>query len=334
MIKMRHSFFALALLLATPTAQAAETLRVEQTQVTDQKAVFATVESANVVPARARIGGTVVELAVRQGDAVHPGQVIAVIGDDKQLLHIAALEAQIAAVQSQLAQARADLDRAETLARQGSGTRVAVDNARTATEVANATLKSRIAERDVARQQLTEGQVLAPVAGRVLSVPVTAGTVVLNGDPIASIAEGNYILRLRVPERHAGTLKINDPIRLDSADLGRPGTTAQVFGKITLIYPKIEEGRVVADAAVPGIGDYFVGERIRVWIGAGARTAVVIPAAYVITRFGLDYVRLQGAGGAITEIPVQRGQERPVPSMPDAIEILSGLRAGDVVVKP
>ena len=34
----------------------------------DEKAVFATVESANVVPARARIGGTVVQLAVRQGD--------------------------------------------------------------------------------------------------------------------------------------------------------------------------------------------------------------------------------------------------------------------------
>ena len=35
-------------------------------QVADEKAVFATVESANVVPARARIGGTVAELS-RQG---------------------------------------------------------------------------------------------------------------------------------------------------------------------------------------------------------------------------------------------------------------------------
>lgn len=333
---MRRTLMALAVMLLPPAAHAADTLRVQPAEVTDQKAVFATVESANVVPARARIGGTVAELAVRQGDAVRLGQVIAVIGDDKQLLHIAALDAQIGAVESQLAQTRADLERAETLFRQGSGTRVAMDNARTAMEVGTATLKARTAERDVARQQLLEGRVLAPVAGRVLAVPVTNGTVMLNGDTIAAIAESNFILRLRVPERHAGSLKVDDPIRIDGADLARPATqrTGSVFGKITLVYPKIEEGRVIADAAVPGLADYFVGERIRVWIGAGTRHAIVIPAGFVVTRFGLDYVRLQGAGGAVVETPVQRGQERPTETMPDAVEILSGLRAGDVLAKP
>ena len=45
--------------------------------VTDEKAVFATIETANVVPARARAGGTIAELKVRQGDHVEQGQVIA-----------------------------------------------------------------------------------------------------------------------------------------------------------------------------------------------------------------------------------------------------------------
>ena len=333
---MRHALLVLTALLSMPIAHAAETLRVQPAAVTDQKAVFATVESSNVVPARARIGGTVAELSVRQGDAVRLGQVIAVIGDDKQLLHIAALDAQITAVQSQLAQAQADLARAETLLRQGSGTRLTVDQARTAMEVATASMKARTAERDVARQQLAEGQVLAPVAGRVLVVPVTSGTVVLNGDPIAAIAASDYILRLLVPEQHARMLKIGDPIRIDAGDLDRPEArrSGAVFGKITLVYPKIEQGRVVADAAVAGLGDYFVGERIRVWIGAGTRQAFVIPAGFVLTRFGLDYVRLQSTGNAIVEAPVQRGAARPTPAMPDALEILSGLRAGDVLVKP
>ena len=75
----------------------------------DQKAVFATVESPNVVPARSRIGGTIASLAVRQGDTVTPGQVIAVVGDDKLLLQINSLDAQIAGLQSQLAQAQTDL---------------------------------------------------------------------------------------------------------------------------------------------------------------------------------------------------------------------------------
>ena len=51
--------------------------------VADQKAVFATVESPRIVPARARIGGTVAELAVKEGDPVKLGQVVAVVGDEK-----------------------------------------------------------------------------------------------------------------------------------------------------------------------------------------------------------------------------------------------------------
>lgn len=317
--------------LAVPPALAAETLTVRPANFADEKAVFATVESANVVPARARIGGTVAELAVHPGDVVTPGQVIAVVGDEKLLLAIAGLDAQIAAVQSQLSQAQTDLARAEVLFHQGAGTRVAMDMARTAVDVASSTLKSRTAERDVARQQLAEGRVLAPVAGRVLVVPVTNGSVVMGGDPLASIAESNYVLRLRVPERHAAALKVGDAVRVDGTDLGRSGA---LFGKLTLVYPAIQEGRVVADASVPGLGDFFVGERIRVWIGAGERAAIVIPASYVVTRFGLDYVRLQGAGGAPVETPVQSGQPRPTTAMPDALEILSGLHAGDVLVKP
>ena len=41
-------------------ALADETLTVQSATVVDEKAVFATVESASVVPARARIAGTVV----------------------------------------------------------------------------------------------------------------------------------------------------------------------------------------------------------------------------------------------------------------------------------
>jgi RND family efflux transporter MFP subunit len=331
---MRRLAFVLAALLATPAVipvRAAETLTVQQANVADEKAVFATVESANVVPARARIGGTVAELSVHAGDVVQPGQVIAIVGDDKLLLTIAGLDAQIAAAQSQLSQAQTDLTRAEALFRQGAGTRVALDLARTAMEVATSTMKARTAERDVARQQLVEGRVLAPVAGRVLTVPVTKGTVVLGGDPLASIAESNFILRLRVPERHSSTLKTGDTVRVDGAELGRSGAW---FGKVTLVYPTIQEGRVVADAEVPGLGDFFVGERIRVWIGAGERPAFVIPESYVVTRFGLDYVRRQQPGGEAVETPVQRGQPRPTTAMPDALEILSGLHAGDVLVKP
>ena len=193
---------------------------MQRTNLTDEKAVFATVESPNVVPARARIGGTVASLSVRQGDAVTQGQVIAVVGDEKLLLQINSLDAQIAGLQSQLAQAQTDLARAETLFRQGAGPRTTLDQARTAVEVAASALRARTAERAVAQQNLEEGQVLAPVAGRVLTVPLTRGTVVLNGDTIATIGEQPFLLRLRMPERHAVSLKPGDPVRIDAGQLG------------------------------------------------------------------------------------------------------------------
>jgi hypothetical protein len=50
-----------------------------------------------------------------------------------------------------------------------------------------------------------------------------------------------------------------------------------------------------------------------------------------VTRFGLDYVRRR-VGAAVLETPVQRGRAMPTAAMPDAVEILSGLAAGDVLV--
>jgi RND family efflux transporter MFP subunit len=320
---------AVALVLAVglvAMARAETNFTVSLGELTDQKAVFATVESPNVVPARARIGGTVASLAVRQGDPVTQGQVIAIVADDKLLLQIGSLDAQIAGLQSQLAQAQTDLMRSETLFRQGVGPRTTMDQARTAVEVATSVLRARTAERAVAQQNLQEGQVLAPVAGRVLTVPLTKGSVVLNGDTLATIGEQPFMLRLRIPERHAASLKVGDAIRLDAEQLGAAGSAE---GSITLIYPRIEEGRVVADARVADLGSYFVGDRIRVWINAGARQAFVVPAGFVATRFGLDYVRLRRPDGTVVEAPVQRGQE-----LKDGLEILSGVTAGDVLVQP
>jgi RND family efflux transporter MFP subunit len=320
---------ALAALSFQP-ASAEDTFRVATSKIADEKAVFATVESANIVPARARIGGTVAELSVKEGDEVRHGQVVATVGDEKLALQMKSLDAQISGLEAQLAQAKSDLDRAEDLFAKGTIPKTRLDEARTAFNVATNSHRSRVAERSVIEQQLAEGKVLAPTAGRVLKVPVTAGTVILSGEPVATIAEKNFVLRLRVPERHARFLKAGDPVRLDGEELGASKAT---FGSIKLVYPQIEDGRVVADAQVDGLGDYFVGERIRVWVSSGERDTVVVPSSFIVTRFGIDYARIR-KGNDVIDVPVQRGRDLPRPDMPDALEILSGLKSGDVLVKP
>jgi len=321
---------SLLLALLAQRALAQESFTVAPKQMTDEKAVFATVESANIVPARARIGGTVAELSVKEGDEVQQGQVVATVGDEKLVLQLKSLDAQIAGLEAQLTQTKTDFDRAEDLFSKGTIPKTRLDETRTAFNVATNAHRARVAERSVVEQQLSEGKVLAPTAGRVLQVPVTTGTVILAGEPVARIAEKNFVLRLRVPERHARFLKAGDSVRVDTEALGANGAQ---FGIIKLVYPQIEDGRVVADAQVKGLGDYFVGERIRVWVSGGARESITVPGKFIVTRFGIDYARVR-QGDAAIDVPVQRGREVPTPAMPDALEILSGLKAGDVLVRP
>lgn len=308
----------------------AEGLTVAPRSVTDEKAVFATVESISVVPARGRIGGIIVQLNVREGDPVASGQAIAVIGDEKLALQMKSLDAQIEALQAQSNQARIDFTRIEGLVERGTLPRVRFDEAQTALNVAENGLRARTAERAVVQQQLNEGQVLAAASGRVLKKLVAVGSVVLPGDPIAMIAQQNFKLRLRVPERHARFLKAGDKIRYDGAEFGEGVSQS---GVIDLVYPQIEDGRVIADATVEGLGQYFVGDRLRVWISGGVRTAYVIPSSYVTTRFGIDYVRIRKADRTI-DAPVQRGRDLPGPDLPDGLEILSGVHDGDQLVRP
>lgn len=326
---LRSGLFAAIVLAALPAeahTQSNETFIVSQGLIADRKAVFATVESVDTVAARARIGGTIGELRVDEGDAVAAGDVLAVVVDDRLAPQIGAANASAAALAAQLEQARIDLTRAEDLFERGIFPQARLDQARTQVDVLEGQLASARQERAVLVQQSREGDVLAPSAGRVLDVPVTSGSVVLPGEAVATIASDLYLLRLRLPERHARTIEAGDPVTVDAAAL--TGDVAPT-GRIRQVYPRIEDGRVVADAVVEGLGDFFVGERVRVYVEVDERAAFVVPEDFLINRYGVDYVRLREADGHAVDIVVQRGR-----TTPDGVEILGGIAAGDVLVQP
>lgn len=328
-IAMGLSFYVWA--LSARAEPAAGSITVNTVEIADQKAVFATVESAHLVAARSRIGGTVMTLTVQDGDTVTAGQTIAVVADPTLVQQVRAFDAEITGLKAQLAQTKIDFARAQGLIHSGAISRSTLDQTQTVVSVASSSLMAKIAARDALNQQIGEGAVLAPVSGRVLLTPVTQGAVVLNGDTVATIAEQDYVLRLDVPEYHTGFLQLGDLVRIDARDVK---TASPEFGKITLIYPQIQNGRVEADATAPNLGSYFVGQRVEVWVYAGSRPGIVIPEKYIETRFGLDYVDMLTAHGSRIVVPVQRGESQPTPAMPDGIEILSGLRNGDKLLLP
>ncbi len=292
--------------------------------VRDLKAVFATVEGKDVTVARSRIAGTIETLKVDEGSLVKAGQVIATVRDPKLPLRQAAVEAQIRASEAQLTLAKQELTRIQRLRETGAATQARLDEAVSRLGVVEGQLAAQKAERSLILEQLKEGQVLSPRDGRVLHVHVTAGSVVLAGEKIATITVDAYRLRLLLPERHARFIKDGDEVLVGRRGMAAtdPGLTK---GKVVQVYPELDQGRVVADVDVAGLGGFFVGERVLTFVSTGTRETFLVPADFVYRRMGADFVKLKGG----TEVVVQPGPRRG-----DMIEILSGLRAGDVLVKP
>lgn len=318
---------------AQAPASGGERFTVAEGDVDDMKAVFASVRSKDRIEARVRTPGTVVTLKVDEGAHVEPGQVLALIADPKLALRIKALDAQIVGLESRVATAKLDAERAEQLRQRGVTPQARADQLKSAFDVATNELKSVRTERQVAEQQIAEGEVLAPAAGRVLRVPVTEGSVMLAGESIATIAANEYLLRLELPERHARFMKKGDPVRIGARGLASE-QSAVTAGRIVQVYPELQGGRVLADAAVSTLGDYFVGERALVWISAGKRPSIVVPAAYVFKRYGLDFVRLAQTNGGSIEVVVQTGRSAALTTGSDGLEILAGLKANDVLLQP
>ncbi|MGE5547057.1 MAG: efflux RND transporter periplasmic adaptor subunit [Solirubrobacterales bacterium] len=311
---------AAALLCAALPALAGEAT-VQPRQIEDLKAVFGTVESVDEIPARARIGGTISGLLVDEGSRVEAGARIATIGDPKLALQTAGIEARLKAAEAERDLADIDYKRAQGLIAKGVATQARVDDARTRLEVATRTIAALKAEKQVSAERTNEGAVLAPAAGRVLKVPLTEGSVVMPGETIALIAAENYVLRVALPERHARFIKQGDSVLVGNRALSNTDTPPRL-GTVRQVYPRIEDGRVIADVGVDGLGDYFVGERVPVHVATGRREALVVPREAVHRRFGLDYVTLRDG----SEVVVQAGAVTA-----DGIEVLSGLRAGDTV---
>lgn len=308
-------------------------LLIAEEDIDDLKSVLTTVRSKDLIEARVRTPGTVVSLKVTAGSEVKAGELVATVIDPKIALKLKALDAQIVGLESRVVTAQSDYDRAEQLRQRGVTPQARVDQLKSALDVVVNELKSVRAERQVSEEQGTEGQVLAPAAGRVLRVPVTEGSVVMAGEAIATIAANEFLLRLELPERYARFMRKGDPVKVGARGLSQGGDVV-AEGRIVKVYPELQGGRVVADAEVAGLGGYFVGERALVWISAGKRRTIVVPAAYVFNRFGLDFVRLAQAKGEPADIVVQLGGRAALPGGGDGLEILSGVRAGDKLVRP
>ncbi len=195
-----------------------------------------------------KIGGRIVDVTVREGDAVTAGAVIAVL-DDTQVrareqqaeamvrqaeARLAAAEAQLSQAEASHAQARWDRDAFTDLFGRGliaeQQARQAQNNEKTqAAVVVSATRQVAAARADLdrTRAQLAEARadrndlrVVAPFDGTVATRTAEPGEVVTAGTPVVTLIDlGKVYLRAFVPEGQIGRVRLGQPARvyLDSS---------------------------------------------------------------------------------------------------------------------
>jgi RND family efflux transporter MFP subunit len=292
----------------------------------DLKPVAATVTTRQLADARARIGGILVRLTVKEGDSVRRGEVIGTVVDQRIGLETRAYDAQIGAAQAEDARARADLARAKDLYDHGVYAKARLDQVEASAKAAAGALGAARAQRAASAESAAQGAIIAPADGRVLHADVPPGSVVTPGQSIAAITAGALVIRVEVPEADARELKAGQTVTLTSDDLGQGARNAVV----TQVYPAVAEGRVTADLTAPGLDPRFIGQRVSVNLSIGQRRALIVPARLVFARFGVDYVRVLAKDGSANDVPVQTAPTGDA----EQVEILSGLTAGDVLVAP
>lgn len=308
---------------AVAIAPASDRLTVRVSVVDDLKPVPATLTTRDMADARARIAGTITRLLVKEGDIVRQGQTIAIVHDERIGLQTGAYDAQVAAAAAQAAQAQADLARTQDLYDHGVYAKARLEQVQAAAKAANAGLAAARAQARASAELGAQGAVLAPAAGRVLTADLPVGSVVMPGQSIATITAGPPVVRISLPEGEAAALKAGGKVRFAAEDLGG----AISSGQVSQVYPAVTGGQVVADVTAADLPQALVGRKVRAFISVGQRQAVVIPRRYVVTRFGVDYVRLVGKDGAVADSPVQT----TAAADPGMVEVLSGLRIGDVL---
>lgn len=230
------------------------------------------------------------------------------------------LRAELAKARSDLALAKANYDRANTLASQGNASLRSRDEGQAAFLAAQANLT-------LAEARLQKATLTAPLSGVVGLRAVSVGAYVTPGEKIVELSDVDTLkVDFRVPELRRATLRTGQRIMITADAV--PGESFE--GTIYALDPTVDvNGRAVRiRARVPNPeGRLSPGLFARIQIIVEHRNdAVLVPEAAVYAEGGKTYV-FRIVDGRAQRVEVAVGQRRP-----GTVEIRTGLGPQDTVV--
>jgi RND family efflux transporter MFP subunit len=188
-----------------------------------------------------------------------------------------------------------------------------------------AVLAQRRSEVAIARQQLDDTTLRAPIEGVVRERQVFAGEYRAAGTPIVTLVRQHPLrLQLAVPERAATMLRVGQPVRVTVE-----GDTTIHEGRVTRVSPSIEEGTrtLPIEAEIPNReGKLRPGTFAKADIVTSQAPSLVVPQSALVVFAGVEKVLVVKDGKA-TEQRVRTGLR-----LGERVELLDGVKAGDLVI--
>ncbi len=281
---------------AEPPAVAVRTFRADLNRTPEIFEVVGTVRPKVSATVSAKVLATIDSIAVKSGDAVTNGQLLAQL-DDREL-------------KAEFDRAKADFDRIKALVEQQAAARAEFD-----------TVNARYR---VAQAALSNARVTAPFTGLIASKLCDAGDLAAPNKPLFTIEQtGTFQLEAQVPERYAAAGAVGKTVHviIDSTGekctgiIGESEQSADVASRSFLIKIDLQCAQAVK-SGVFGRAQLLVGER----------PALFVTKDVIHQRGQLTYLYVADAGRARMRL-VKTGQEYL-----GAIEIIAGLDPGERVI--
>jgi len=312
----------------------------------------------------AKVSGRIVEVNCDLGDAVSAGQILIKIDDTEYALRVVQAEAQLAQVRAAIGlksgdpvskldpmrsppvrETRALLDEAkqnvvrlQSLFAQRAIVATDLEAAQSAEQVADARFNSSLnsvrekmalvevqaAQLELAKQQLLDTTITAPLDGVILNRLVAVGTYVPAGEPLIGLAKTNVLrFRAAVPERFAQQLRTGQRVKITVSGEERES-------KVERISPALDplSRSLIFEALIPNADNVLrsgLFAQAEVILDEQA-TAMAIPDSALIRFAGIDKV-WRVTNGQVKEAVLQIGRE-----MNGMYEVYEGLSAGDQIL--
>ncbi len=339
--------------------------RVEETPFGETVTANGTLAAFDQSTAGVKVAGRLRSISVDLGSVVRRGQLIAQLESEDYKLRVQQAEAALSQVRARLGlspdgtddkvnaeqtgtvrQAKAVLDEARVsrersakLVEQGVVARSEFDTADSTYKVAlsryqdaveeirnrQALLAQRRSELSLARQQLADTGVYAPLDGIVQQKRASVGEYLAAGAPVVDIVRMNPLrLQAEVPERDAATVRFGQNVRVTVA-----GDANVYIGQIKRLSPVITQQNrmLMVEADVQNNGSLRPGSFAKAEIVTNdAKMAVTVPNNAIVTFAGIEKVIVVQNGKAL-EKPVTTGRRNG-----DWTEIVAGVNVGDQVV--